>query len=430
MERSAFRQVLQSPRTHFTVPELAACSPELDNKGCVQIRGIGGYGQVGKLKAPSGQCFAIKTFHHIDSPCQLLDLERVSRRLLELSVPCLVRYEFFRSGIMFQGQSYPCIKMPWLETSLPDFLTAQLPSLRFPARDGLEHLRLVLAGLGQTPVEKLLHGWFQSCGELHRRGISLSDCHHNNTFVMPNFLPKHIDLDGTSIIGITRQSIGELGFDGYRHPRRIDRQVSPEIFNFPAWVIFLSLSVAVADPDLFRQLFNPDAESLCGLTQADYDDPPSSAVFKLLLQSRSSAVRHVTPLVMEFCNREYEEVPQLMEQNLGFTLPRVHTEVTAAVAPAAKRHSVSSSPVPVSRPLTQRTIPTVPSIAAIPAAMPVQPVQAAPPATVPPVKPLNPKPPPQPPTLDPSLRRLCREMRNDAWKALVESLQALRNACA
>lgn len=171
-----------------------------------------------------------------------------------------VTFDYLRTGIRVNGQSFPILKMEWVEgQTLEHYIESILRS-----NIALEHL-----------AEKFK----TMCKDLYRAGIAHGDLQHGNIMVRNNELVL-VDYDGMYVPSMRGFTSNELGHRNYQHPNRTEEHFGHYLDNFSAWMIYTSLKAIAIDPQLYKRLQSGDD---CLLFRCeDFLHPTNSCAFAAL----------------------------------------------------------------------------------------------------------------------------------------------------
>ena len=229
--------------------------------------------------------------------------------------PAFVHFEYVEDGISVMGNSYPIVRMEWVEGEvLSSFVSANLDesdTLRRTAAQWRGGINASLRGLR----------------------IAHNDLQHGNVMVQSDGNIRLVDYDGMYLPQFQGERSPELGHKNYQHPERSSDDYGDYVDNFPALVVYLSLLAIASDPGLWD--FHNDDNLIFART--DYADPASSDLFKQLKSSSDSAVVELTEKLVECCGLAVADVPDLETMLQGIR-----------VTPPASPSSAPTPPTPTS----------------------------------------------------------------------------------
>jgi len=208
--------------------------------------------------------------------------EQISRYLNKVNLPFFVEFAYIPKGILVQGESYPILKMDWVEGKrLDKFITDNV------------HDANLLKGVAETIIDCII--------ELQRNQIAHGDLHHENLKVIPNDKDNMvrlllIDYDGIYVPKFSGENSPELGHPNYQHPRRAEKHYDLRLDNFPCLVVYLSLLGIAENPQLWEKYHDDECMIL---TQEDFKNPQKSKAIQELLESPSQKVQKLANLLLE-----------------------------------------------------------------------------------------------------------------------------------
>lgn len=317
-----YSTAVQSPSSCFTDPELRLSEVATSARG-LPLSWTGKYATVYRLH-DSAHSWAVRCITR-EIP-QLQDRYRSLSAYLALHRPAsFVAYEYLPAGINIKGQTYPIIKMPWLQgATLDRFL--QNNSHNGPA------------------VQSLAVAWIDTIRDLRTHGIAHNDLQHGNVIVQgetPNFHIRLVDYDSTFIPPFNGLPSPELGHSNYQHPRRSPRDYAIDVDNFPATVIYLSLLAVAHDPHLWESFHNQDNLIL---TKEDFLSPQSSKLLQQLTRVSDPAIAGLASTLRLHTSAPVLHVPDLLSTARGLPNPR-----PARVSAASPPHTPPSQRSPATQ---------------------------------------------------------------------------------
>jgi hypothetical protein len=216
-----------------------------------------------------------------------------------------VDFAYLPDGIVVGSRTYPIVKMEWVEGDLLDVYIAK----HLGAPD-------ILRRLGRA--------WFEMVRDLHALGMAHGDLQHGNVLVTDAGELKLVDYDGMYVPAFAGVRSLEDGHPNYQHPCRQSRNFGPQLDNFSAWSVYLSIFVVARNRTAW-QLFGFGDDCLA-LRRADYVRPSSSAAFAALETSADADVRKIGTFVRSLLAHEPEALPALesrmrLEPTLGAGTP-------------------------------------------------------------------------------------------------------------
>jgi hypothetical protein len=113
--------------------------------------------------------------------------------------------------------------------------------------------------------------------DLQSARIAHGDLQHGNVVITARGIVL-VDYDGMFVPGLSGRPSGEDGHRNFQHPRRTGADFGPELDNFSAWAVYLSLLALAEDPTLWSRVAAAGDERLL-LAQSDYENPARSDAF-------------------------------------------------------------------------------------------------------------------------------------------------------
>ncbi|MFD1357650.1 hypothetical protein ACFQ4X_07005 [Fictibacillus halophilus] len=282
---SQYSEAIQNPGLNLLDPDLRLSKPDLNPMGLPKVVG-GGFALTYRLKN-NNKSFAVRCFHK-----EALDLQdrymKISQFLRHQRNTFFVDFEYQHKGIIVNNNTYPIIKMDWLEGK----------PLYFFIEENLRNAKV---------LKDIQNQLIDCVNQLISIGIAHGDLQHDNIFVSGNKL-KLIDYDGLYVPGMKYGSSNELGHVNYAHPDRNPLSDVSISDRFPSIVIYLALEALQHSPSLWSSFDN--GQNLLFRTD-DFVNPESS---KLLFEM--SKLPNMNALVKNFtllCNSSYENIPTLKD---------------------------------------------------------------------------------------------------------------------
>jgi hypothetical protein len=203
--------------------------------------------------------------------------------------------EFIENEISLGGNSYPILKMEWIDGILINqFVTEHLNE-----NDVLSDLQAKLVSVSaDLEKNKIGHGDIQ-CGNIMVIGSS------------SNFQIKLIDYDGMFIPELGFKKAIENGRSEFQHPRRSVDNFCPEMDRFSFWVIITAIEAIKIDKTLWRELMQGGYNTLDNFlfTIQDFSNPRKSALFIRLNQLNSTSLNFYLETLIGLCDSEFSIIP-------------------------------------------------------------------------------------------------------------------------
>lgn len=330
-----YNDAIQYPDLCFTDPVLKGGTLALN--GMLPRVASGNFATVYQLECGT-KTYAVKCFHRPCHPDQANRYSKISQYLSRNQLDAFVGFEFLEHGIRIGGQTYPILKMEWVEGDLLDKFVEKNHANSAAMRSLAEQF----AGL---------------MNDLKELNIAHGDLQHGNVLVHQGKV-KLIDYDGMFIPDFKGMKSYEVGHRNYQHPDRSQRDFNPNLDHFAAWVIYLSLMALSVAPDLWNKVKNAGSDCLL-FHQKDFDQPSISQTFRMLENTTDAAIRGMVAEFRRYLDSPVSEVPSLPSVNgsgISFNMP------TAAVVQTGlgwlrdhfPRRDAPPPPIDVSRPKPTR----------------------------------------------------------------------------
>jgi hypothetical protein len=202
--------------------------------------------------------------------------------------------EFIENEISINGNSYPILKMEWLN----GLLINQFVSNHLSDNNVLSELQKKLVSISNDlENHKIGHGDLQ-CGNIIITGTS------------SDFQVKLIDYDGMYVPALANKKSIEKGRSEFQHPKRTMYNFSPEIDRFSFWVMITALEALKVDKTLWREVMQGGFNTLDNFlfTIQDFLNPNQSNLFNRLYNLNSTSLNSYLDKLKWFCNSEYSVV--------------------------------------------------------------------------------------------------------------------------
>jgi hypothetical protein len=281
-----YSEAVQNAKTAFYEIELQQGTPELNKLGLPRPRS-GSFATVYKILSATRN-WAVRCFLHPVSDQQERYAE-ISKHLEKIRLPYIVQFMFLTQGIRIGKQTYPILKMEWVEGE--------------PLVSHIER------NLGNTRVLLGLAGrWVEMMKALRRASIAHGDLQHGNVLVL-NGEFKLVDYDGMFVPSLAGKSSHELGQRNYQHPMRTEFDYGTNLDNFSSWVIYISLITLSLQPQLWQQFRGGDECLL--FRKEDFDNPEQSPIFRTLEHIHDDKLRSAVGLFRSLLDLGTQDVPSL-----------------------------------------------------------------------------------------------------------------------
>ncbi len=255
-----FDEAVQTPELSFGDEELRLGTVETNALGLPRPI-CGSFASVYKL-ACGNRTYAVRCFLH-SVQGQKERYELISKFIRQNPLPSTATFEYQHQGIKVNGKWFPILKMEWVTGETLD--------------------RYVSRHFNNRPlIERLLERFVNICQEMQQAGIAHGDLQHGNILVLPDGHIRLVDYDGMYVPEMKGLLSNELGHRNYQHPERAAEHFGPELDNFSAWVVFVSLKAIATDPAIYKVLRGGDDCLL--FRRQDFENPDHSKVFDELLK--------------------------------------------------------------------------------------------------------------------------------------------------
>lgn len=312
-----YQDAVQNPAGAFTDPLLKAGHVAESPLG-LPIALSGGFALTYSVTTGARR-FAVRCFHK-EVPEAQARYAAISSALRRLRNPHFVEFEFEPNGIRIAGQSYPIVRMDWVEGRT---LGSEL-GLR-TSQSGSVH------GLRQKFVELATF--------LDSQGIAHGDIQNDNVIVANDSL-RLIDYDGMFVPGMREGGGSEVGQKNFQHPEREPRHFGPAMDRFSFIVVDVSLEALAQDPSLYRR-FSEGGNAIV-FKANDFADPSSSPIFSTL--RGMPALRESADKLARICQAPIASVPTLTDFIAGrnIPVPANRAQIGTATRPAPQTGYISA----------------------------------------------------------------------------------------
>ena len=309
------QEALQHPERAFTDREIRDGKIALNRLGLPRSWS-GNFAAVFQV-VTNGHPYAIRCFTHNPLGKQH-HYAAIDRHLKTKGRPAtFIDFDYQETGLVCRGQKYPLIKMPWINGQTLDEFTYE--------------------NISRADVlEQLVSKWYQAATELQQLPIAHNDLQHGNIMVVKGSRSdiKLVDYDGLYVPQFAQMQSPENGHRHYQHPQRDQRHYGPQVDNFPALVIYTSLTALAHDSGARARRATP--ESLL-FAQDDLQDPTNSKLFQYLKQSPHRPTSQLANVLSEAALAPVDDTPTLEQaraQPPKGSLPSWLNQPTPPSAPA------------------------------------------------------------------------------------------------
>lgn len=281
-------EALQDPASAFLDPGLRAGTVESDSVFNLPRPRSGQMASVYKV-FDAHKTWAIRCFNFASNE-RAERYRAISAFLARSANPYTVEFAYLRDGIIVGSQTYPIVKMEWVEGDL---------------------LHTYIANHLNEPdlLTQLARAWVDMARDLHALGMAHGDLQHGNVLVTPAGELKLIDYDGMFVPAFAGSLSLEDGHPNYQHPCRRAEHFGPQLDNFSAWSVYLSI-VALSRARSAWDEFGFGDDCLA-LRRADYVRPSASPAFAAFERAADTDVRKIGGFVRSLLTHEPERLPAL-----------------------------------------------------------------------------------------------------------------------
>ena len=315
-----FRWAIQEPTNCFTDPELQAGEIVCDMFGMPKMAS-GNFACAYEVRC-GNKVYAIRTFNH-EVTDQQLRYQLVSEHLGVIGLPYVVRFQFQPEGLLLGGQSYPIVKMAWV--------------------DGMTMTRWVKEHKEDSEtIKELARSWRGMIGALYGLSVAHADLQQGNVMVTADGNFKLIDYDGMYVPSMYGKSAPELGHPSWNHPKRSAETFGPYLDQFPGLVGYLSLQAVAAQPALIDE-YCTDENII--LSQSDLSAPRNSAVIHQLKTISENGVKELTEALINWCDNDvdYDTLENIATGGASPPMLRIGARPAGTRAASAAQSAVESS---------------------------------------------------------------------------------------
>ncbi|MGB6399905.1 MAG: serine/threonine protein kinase [Bradyrhizobium sp.] len=316
-----YHEAVQHPSQAFTDPELKQGAVAENNLGLPLVMS-GGFALTYAVTTPRRKC-AVRCFHR-EIPAIQQKYDAISKNLRSLTNGCFVYFDFQQSGISVRQQTFPIVRMDWVEG---DTLGIWLDK-HFDDPRALEKARTDFAAIARF---------------LELKGIAHGDIQNGNVMVANGDI-KLIDYDGMFVPGMRPGNGSETGHKHFQHPDRRVSDFGPRMDRFSFIALDLSLKAVIEDKSLYSK-FREGGETII-FKANDFADPANSEIFQRLLAMPK--LKEQARRFAAICEAPLAAVPTLDEYLAGRNIPAAKTQLKTQPSPTARPQAanyISAYPV-------------------------------------------------------------------------------------
>jgi hypothetical protein len=277
---------IQNPKLSFDDNDLRSCRAQTNKLGLPMPRS-GNFATVYRMDSAT-QSWAVRCFRN-EVNDQETRYSLISKHLETHRLPYFISFNYLDRGIKVKNQWYPILKMEWVNgDSLISYLEKALNN--------------------PTQILSLAKRWLAMMTGLRAAAVGHGDLQHGN-IIIANGEFKLVDYDGMFIPSLAGLPGRERGHRNYQHPLRTEWDFGPNIDNFSAWLIYISLIALSVQPQLWRR-FNGGDECIL-FRKSDLEQPDKSALFKALLGAGDAQLRSATEVFTTLLSFTPQQVPSI-----------------------------------------------------------------------------------------------------------------------
>jgi hypothetical protein len=288
-----YRTALQRPEQVFRDTRLKSCAPERNKMGLPRGR-AGRYAIVYRMSNGSWST-AVRVFLRQPKADRQKRYSMVHGYLQQVRPRCLVDFGYDAEGILLGGQWFPIQTLEWVDgVQLGEWVK-----------------EAVVRGDSRT-IKQMADAWIELVTELRRHRIAHGDLQHGNVMVVQNRLVL-VDYDCMYVPTMKSEAdreAWEFGMPGYQHPDRVGKLIGPDLDNFSAWAILISLRAVADDPDLWNRYVGETGVENLLFTRDDVESPARSRLWPDLIQNaKDRRVREWAANLRASLEGPFEQVP-------------------------------------------------------------------------------------------------------------------------
>jgi hypothetical protein len=309
-----YHEAVQHPSQAFTDPELKQGAVAENNLGLPLVMS-GGFALTYAVTTPRRKC-AVRCFHR-EIPAIQQKYDAIAKKLHSLTNGCFVYFDFQQSGINVRQQTFPIVRMDWVEG---DTLGIWLDK-HFGDSRALEKARTDFTAIARF---------------LELKGIAHGDIQNGNVMVANGDI-KLIDYDGMFVPGMRPGNGSETGHKHFQHPDRRVSDFGPKMDRFSFIALDLSLKAVIEDKALYQK-FREGGETVV-FKANDFADPANSDIFRRLLAMPK--LKEQARRFAAICEAPLAAVPTLDEFLVGNNIPAAKTQITTRPSPTTRSAAAS-----------------------------------------------------------------------------------------
>lgn len=314
-----YNGAVQNPAQAFCNAELKQGSPRLNNLG-LPIVMSGGFALTYEVSTQRKK-YAVRCFHR-EIPSLEKKYDLISKKLTSLRSQYFVEFDFQAQGIKVLQNTYPIVKMDWVEGD--------------PLGIWLDKNNSKISAIQSARTQFRVISLF-----LEKEGIAHGDIQNGNVMMTPGGA-KLIDYDGMFVPGMPKGNGSETGHKHFQHRRRSASDFGPKMDRFSFIAVDLSL-FAIAEDKTLHARYRDGGETII-FTANDFADPQNSEIFKILFTK--SKLREFACNFASICEADISVVPTLEDFLNGKNIPAVRPQIVqTASVPRRPTTYISAFPV-------------------------------------------------------------------------------------
>lgn len=216
------------------------------------------------------------------------------------NIPYFVDFDLQEDAVLVKSHWYPLLKMEWVEGKTLD-----------------EYIKNNLAK--SDVIIDIANKFANLVFVLKSNNIAHGDLQHGNIIVKNNDLIL-IDYDALYCEETKHLQTNEIGMPNYQHPNRKAKDISKDIDDFSAWIIYISLIFLSKD----KSLFNKNDTLI--FEKSDLENPKKSKTFNHLLKINDSEIQYYTNFIINsLLQNDVSKVPKF-NSDLFFDIVKKNSE--------------------------------------------------------------------------------------------------------
>lgn len=268
---------------------LKSCSVALTKKG--KLWGIsGGQCRVYKVFTGGGQTKALRIWQNLMSEAEIR-CDAISKYIQNNSSSYFLDFEFIPNAFKYKNEVYPAILMDWCPA----------PSLK-------SYIQHHLADKNSLKI--LQKNFLLLIQDMHNRGISHGDLHHDNIRVYDDGKIALIDYDSLYVPDLQGRADNCLGYAGYQLPgaRALNKELSSKVDYFSELIIYLGIEVLIKNPTLWDELHVENQDQSFLFQPNEFKNITQSATYVRLFSLGGNICKLLKILSFYLSNKKIEDL--------------------------------------------------------------------------------------------------------------------------